>query len=91
MVHVGRTNSFVPVITDGADLWRIDGEKKFAVNGTKGLKWITRGMAISRGASNTLAVDMSYFEKLSQDAVDAITKFDESSGLDGSSVIPNTI
>ncbi len=82
MVHVGRTNSFVPV-TDGGTLWRIKDENKYAVTGTKGKLWITRDVATNRKDNNELHIDMSYFDELKQKAIDAITQFDEVTGVDG--------
>jgi hypothetical protein len=69
MTHVGRTGSFVPVLSDGAALWRIKDGKKYAVTGTKGYRWIERQMALGR---DPLDVDMSYFDHLRHDAFDAI-------------------
>lgn len=76
MVHVGRTNSFVPVL-DGGTLWRVKEDKKYAVTGTKGYLWVDRDTAINRQENNTLKIDMSYFENLKEDAIQAITKYDE--------------
>jgi len=69
MTHVGRTGSFVPVLSNGAALWRIKDGKKYAVTGTKGYRWIERQMALGR---DPLDVDMSYFDHLRHDAFDAI-------------------
>lgn len=82
MVHIGGTGCFVPVEDDGGALWRIDGEKKYAVAGTKGYRWITRDMALDRTENGGLSRDMSYFHKLLDDAIKAITQFDEQHGLD---------
>lgn len=86
MVHVGRTGSFVPVL-DGGTLWRVKDGKKYAVTGTKGYQWIDRDMALVREKEGNLHIDMSYFQALKQAAVDAISKFDEVTGLDGFDVI----
>ena len=67
--HVGRTGSFVPVLTGGGRLWRIKDDKHYSVSGTKGYLWIEREMAINRKNPD---IDMSYFEKLKQDAFEAI-------------------
>lgn len=69
MNHVGRTGSFVPVVTDGATLWRIKDDKKYAVTGTKGYRWIEREVAQSR---ENLEIDMLYFEELRENALAAI-------------------
>lgn len=76
MVHVGRTGSFVPVM-EGGNLWRVKDDKKYAVAGTKGHKWITRDAAVAREQAGTLDLDMSYFEGLADAAVKAVTKFDQ--------------
>lgn len=81
MVHVGRTGSFVPVKTDGGDLWRIKDGKLYAVTGTKGHKWITRDVAVSRFADDSLEVDMRYFENLKNAAISSIEKY-----LDGDDI-----
>lgn len=80
-VHVGRTGSFVPVMNDGGELWRIKDDKKYAVSGTKGRQWITREMAVDREEKGELKVDMEYFEELRQEALAAITQFDECAEL----------
>jgi hypothetical protein len=69
MRHVGRTGSFVPVLSDGAFLWRVKDGKKYAVTGTKGYRWIEREVAADR---NPLDVDMTYFETLREEALTAI-------------------
>lgn len=66
--HVGRTGSFVPVLTGGR-LWRVKDDKHYSVSGTKGYLWIEREMAVNR---KKLDIDMSYFEKLAKDAFEAI-------------------
>lgn len=76
MVHIGRTNSFVPVL-DGGDLWRVKDGQMYAVSGSKGYRWITRDMATNRKEKDELKIDMTYFEDLKQKAVDTIMKFGE--------------
>lgn len=70
--HVGRTGSFVPVLNDGGVLWRIKEDKKYAVTGTKGYRWVERETARSREENGELKIDMSYFNKLVQAAEEAI-------------------
>ena len=77
MVHVGRTNSFVPV-SDGGILYRVNEENKYAVTGTKGYLWIDRDVALSRREEGTLEIDMRYFEDLKKKAIEAVTQFDQS-------------
>ena len=73
MHHVGRTGSFVPVLHGGGRLWRVKDDKHYAVTGTKGYLWVEREMAAARGGD--LDVDMSYFEKLRNEAHAAIEKY----------------
>lgn len=89
MVHVGRTGSFMPVTNGGGDLVRIKDDKQYAVTGTKGWKWINRDAASDRDNMDSLNIDMAYFEKLKQDAIDAITQFDEVHGLDAIMALSN--
>lgn len=70
--HVGRTGSFVPVVHGGGTLWRIKEDKKHAVTGTKGYRWIERETAVAREKEDKLEIDMSYFEKLAKAAEEAI-------------------
>ena len=77
--HVGRTGSFVPVVHGGANLWRIKDDKKYAVTGTKGYRWIERDIALAREADDQLEIDMSYFTKLvkaAEEAIDYYGSFD---------------
>lgn len=75
-VHVGRTGSFVPVL-DGGDIWRVKDDKKYAVTGTKGYKWISHEAAKSRQNLGKLDLDMSYFETLVEKAKEAISKYED--------------
>lgn len=76
MVHVGRTNSFVPVL-DGGTLWRVKEDKLFAVTGTKGYTWIDRDTALARAEDGNLDIDMRYFEDLKNKAIAAICAYDD--------------
>lgn len=73
MTFVGRTGRFVPVVQDGATLYRVKDNKFFAVTGTKGYQWIEASTA--KNFNIYQDVDMRYFESLAQDAIDAINKF----------------
>lgn len=88
MVHVGRVGSFVPVVDGGGTLLRIDGDKIHAVTGTKGYSWIQRPVALERENAGTLQIDMSYFDDLERKAVDALTQFDQVTGLEGVLALP---
>jgi energy-coupling factor transporter ATP-binding protein EcfA2 len=72
MRHVGRSGRFVPVREKGGTLYRVKDEKYYAVAGTKGYKWIEAEIAQSM---SDLQIDMSYFEKLKDDAVKTIEAF----------------
>lgn len=76
MVHVGRTGSFIPVKEGGGALWRVKDDKYYHVTGTKGHFWIEREMAKERYGSDedivNVHVDLDYFEKLRQEAFEAI-------------------
>lgn len=76
MVHIGRTGSFVPVKSGGGALWRVKDGKFYAVTGTKGYLWITRDVALQRYGNDEditkVDVDFEYFDKLKQDAWEAI-------------------
>jgi hypothetical protein len=88
MRFVGRTGSFMPT-PNGGILWRVvDVEKKlpdgtqvtiknakYHVTGTKGHLWIEREVANHRQTIGELETDMSYFEALEQDAIQAIEQF----------------
>lgn len=76
MVHIGRTGAFVPVLHDGASLYRVSPEgKKYAVTGTKGYFWVPSEIAKQRDEHYELFVDMSYFEDLREKAVAAIEQY----------------
>lgn len=81
MVHIGRIGEFVPVSGElvdapvGGDLWRVDGDKKFAVTGTKGHKWIPREIAEMRNLEGELEVDMSFYETMAEKAKKAIEEY----------------
>ena len=75
MRHVGRTGSFMPVRYDGGHLWRVKDGKKYHVTGTKDYLWIEREVAEYRDSIDELHTDMDYFEKLLNDAVNAIQQY----------------
>lgn len=72
MRHVGKTGSFVPVLEGGGILYRVKDDKYYAVSGTKGHLWMESDLAAQ---IVDLKVDMSYFEKLRDDAIKTINKF----------------
>jgi hypothetical protein len=72
MTHVGRTGSFVPVRQGGGTLYRVKDDRCFAVTGTKGYQWLEREIAAN---DDDLDIDLSYFEVLKDEAINAINKF----------------
>jgi hypothetical protein len=72
MRHVGKTGLFVPVLKGGGKLYRYNDEKFYAVSGTKGHLWVEAEIAKEM---DDLEIDMSYFEKLKNTAVETIEKF----------------
>lgn len=74
---VGRTGRFVPVMAGtnvGGTLLRVQGDKDYAVSGTKGYLWVEQEIA-NQIDPNKFEIDMSYFEKLAEDAKATIGKF----------------
>lgn len=76
MHFVGRTGRFVPVKQEfgGGVLYRVKDDKFYAVAGTKGYLWVEADVARNMGLD---AIDMSYFEKLAEDAKTTIDYFGE--------------
>jgi hypothetical protein len=73
--HVGKTGLFVPVLAKGGTLYRLHDGKFYAVSGTKGYRWVEADGAVEMGERGELEIDMSYFEKLKEDAITTIGKF----------------
>lgn len=72
MRFLGKTGKFVPVLKGGGTLYRVKDDRNFAVSGTKGHKWIEASVAKTLP---DLEIDMSYFEKLRDDAIKTIEGF----------------
>ena len=72
MRHVGKTGLFVPVLANGGLLYRVHEDKFFAVSGTKGHLWMEAQVARDL---DDVQIDMSYFDKLVDDARAAIEQF----------------
>jgi hypothetical protein len=72
MRHLGRTGMFVPVLKGGGRIFRVHEGKYYAVARTKGHLWIEAEIAKQR---DDLEIDMSYFEKLRDEAIAAISQF----------------
>jgi len=74
-VHVGRIGRFIPVTSaTGASLLRVKDDKSYAVTGTKGYQWVEAELFHKLGL-DTDAIDQSYFDRLEQEAVNAIDYF----------------
>jgi hypothetical protein len=72
MQHVGRTGRFVPVLENGGVLYRVKDDKMYAVTGTKGYLWVEAEVAKTM---KNLKIDMSYFENLASEAVEAVDMY----------------
>jgi hypothetical protein len=74
MHHVGRTGLFVPVKPGkgGGVLYRVKENKLYAVTGTKGHLWLEAEMAKDLTVDD---IDMSYFERLADEAFKTIDFF----------------
>jgi hypothetical protein len=75
---VGRTGRFIPVTESsgiGGVLIRKFDDKEYAVTGTKGYLWVESDMAKARGNTSELDIDISYFERLVDEAKATIEKF----------------
>jgi hypothetical protein len=73
MVFIGRVGMFCPMKTSGGTLYRIQGEKKYAVTGTKNYKWLPAEVVKELGKEDD--IDMSYFEAAVEEALEKIAKF----------------
>jgi energy-coupling factor transporter ATP-binding protein EcfA2 len=72
MRHIGKTGLFVPVHRDGGILYRVHEDRYFAVAGTKDHLWLEADIA---KVKDDVEIDMSYFEKLKETAIETIEKF----------------
>jgi hypothetical protein len=88
MHFVGKTGRFVPVVEGfgGGTLYRVKDGKPYAVAGTKGYLWVEANVAWSifkDGQGTPFSersaefIDMRYFNKLAEDARNAIDYFGE--------------
>lgn len=71
---VGRVGHFCPIKPGkgGGVLYRIDGDKISAAQGTTGYRWLESEMI--RGVNEDV-IDMSYFTKLVDDAIETISQY----------------
>lgn len=70
-IFVGKTGQFVPVLNNGGILYRIDNDKRYAVAGTKGYRWVESRVLQEK----TENIDTSYAENLADEARKTIDKF----------------
>jgi DNA polymerase elongation subunit (family B) len=73
MVFVGRVGRFCPMHNAGGTLYRIQGDKKYAVTGTKGYKWLV-AEAVEE-LDKEYGIDRTYFEAAVEKALEKIAKF----------------
>jgi hypothetical protein len=75
-VFVGKISSFVPVKPGkgGGILYRFKDGKYFSITGTKGYRWMESSV-VKDAADWRSFIDMSYYSKLLDDAVDHISTF----------------
>ena len=74
---IGRVGQFCPIKPGcgGGLLYRIDGDKRAAASGTIGYRWLESEMVRDTSEED---IDISYFTKLVDDAVDTINKYGDS-------------
>lgn len=70
---IGKVGQFCPMSKGGGDLLREKDGKFSAVTGTKGYKWLESEMVKTLGLESD--IDRSYYDKLVDDAVAAISKY----------------
>ena len=72
---IGRAGRFVPVREEagGGVLLREKEGKYYSVGGTKGYFWLEADMVLGEGLEDH--IDLSYFDRLVQEAIDSIKKF----------------
>lgn len=77
MTFIGKSGQFVPVLGEGKAgiLYRVKDGKKYAVTGTKGHLWIEAEVAREMYEADALDIDMSYFDKLVDEAKRNIERF----------------
>ena len=72
---VGRVGQFTPVVRNGGRLLRKEKDGYSYVGGSKGYRWLETEVARPLIDSGKEAIDISYYEKLADDAIAAIEKF----------------
>ena len=72
---VGRIGRFTPVLHNGKELYRKDGDKYSFPAGAKGYKWLESERALQLIQAGDEEIDLSYYEKLVNDAKATIDNF----------------
>lgn len=70
---IGKVGRFVPVVSEGGSLLRVDGEKEYAVTGTKGYRWLE--VEFVKATKKQDLVNYAYYQKLVDGAVKSISAF----------------
>ena len=73
MVFMGRVGTFCPMKSSGGTLYRVQGDKKYAVTGTKNYKWLAANAVKELEKEDD--IDVSYFETAVEEALEKIAKF----------------
>ncbi len=73
MTFIGRVGRFCPMTNSGGILYRVQGDKKYAVTGTKGYKWLPSEAVEELGKED--GIDRSYFEAAVEEALEKIAEF----------------
>lgn len=73
MTFIGRVGIFCPMKTSGGTLYRVQGEKKYALTGTKGYKWLPAEAVKELNKEDD--IDFSYFESAVEEALEKISQF----------------
>ena len=73
MVFIGRVGTFCPMRTSGGTLYRVQGDKKYAVTGTKNYKWLSANAVKELEKEDD--IDVSYFEAAVEEALEKIAEF----------------
>jgi len=70
---IGKVGRFVPVTEGGGKLIRVDGDKEYAVTGTKDYRWLEADFVEKMGKKDF--INMEYYNKLTNKAADSIREF----------------
>jgi hypothetical protein len=73
MTFIGRVGIFCPMKTSGGILYRVQGDKKYAVTGTKNYKWLPA--EVVKELEKEDDIDISYFEAALEEALEKIAEF----------------